>query len=155
MNITKLTKNVSRIAMECNIFNDPFIIWLDTGSPNTLVSEKFIKRFRLAPVGTKRYSGKVAGVEFRSKPSILIPQMIFSGCLPLRDIRALAALNGDEWDDIVVLGLNVLNHLTYKVSRENGTLEWPESLTSNIQGSGRSRFNHLIWNGTYLLVDDD
>ena len=153
MNITKLTNNVSRVAIECTIFNDPFLIWVDTGSPNTLVSEKFIKRFGLAPVGTKRYSGKVAGVEFRSKASILIPQITFPGCLPLRDVRALAALESDEWDDIVVLGLNVLNHLTYKVSRENGTLEWLESLTSNIRGSDRSRFNHLIWNGTYLLVE--
>ena len=71
------------------------------------------------------------------------------------NLRALAALSGDEWDDIVVIGLNVLNHLTYKVSRDDGILEWIESLTSNISGSARSKFNHIIWNGTYLLVDDD
>ena len=155
MNIVTLTKNTSRIAVLCNIFNQPFTIWVDTGSPNTLVSAKFADRFGLLPVGTRRYSGRVAGATFRNKPSITIPEISLLGCIPLRNVRALAALEGEEWDDIIVLGLNVLNHLTYKISRESGIFEWLESLTSSVPGSNRGRLDHLMWNGTYLLSDED
>jgi len=154
LNITKLTENFSRVAVKCNIFGEPFTLWVDTGSPNTLVSSNFPERFGLLPVGARRYSGKVAGVLFRSKPSITIPEIVFPKCLPLRNVRALAALEDDVWDDIEVLGLNVLNHLTYKIDRDKGIFEWLESLTSDIPGSSRGRFDHLIWNGTYLLGDD-
>ena len=78
----------------------------------------------------------------------------FPGCLPIKNVRALAALDSNEWNDIVILGLNVLNHMTYKIDRDNRTFEWLESLTSNVPGSERSKFNHLIWNGSYLLADE-
>jgi predicted aspartyl protease len=131
------------------------MLWVDTGSPNTLVSSSFAARFGLSPVGTRRYNGKVAGIEFRNKFSITIPQIDFPGCLPLKNVRALVALEDNEWNEIIVLGLNVLNHLTYTVSRDSGTFEWLESLTSGVPGSDKSKCNHLIWNGTYLLADDD
>jgi len=141
--------------MWCQVCGTRFRLWIDPGSPNTLVSASLIAEYGLSPMGTKRYNGKVAGTIFRNKAAIVIPEIMVSGCLPLRNIRAITALEGDEWNKIIVLGLNVLNHMTYKVSRENGTFEWLESLTSNVTGSDRDRFNHIIWNGKYLLVDDD
>ena len=111
MNITRLTKKISRIEARCKIFNESFDIWVDTGSPNTLVSSKFPERFGLSPVGARRYSGKVAGVLFRSKPSITIPEIVFPKCLPLRNVRALAALEDDVWDGIVVLAPKICKTL--------------------------------------------
>jgi hypothetical protein len=142
------------VALKSFIFGNKFIIWVDTGSPNTLVSANFLSRFKLAPVGSKRYNGKVAGIAFRNRPSVTIPEIAIPGGLPLKNVRALAAMEGDEWDNTVVLGLNVLNHLTYKVSRDNRSFEWLESLTSSVERSNRSRLDHIIWNGTYLLSDD-
>jgi len=153
LNIVNLTKNASRVEMLCLINDETFRIWVDTGSPNTLVSSKLINILNLPPIGTRRYSGKVAGVQFRNKPSITIPKIIIPGCLPLKNIRALAALDSDEWNGIVILGLNVLNHLVYKVDRGGGIFEWLESLASSIPGSTRTKFDHVIWNGAYLLSD--
>jgi len=141
--------------MECGLFGKLFRLWIDTGSPNTLVSSKLVGQFGLSPVGTRRYSGKVAGVQFQRKPSITIPEISIPGCLPLKNVRALAALDGDEWDKTVVLGLNVMNHLTYKVDRNNRTLEWVESIIASIPGSNRTKLDHLLLNGAYLLSDSD
>ena len=55
----------------------------------------------------------------------------------------------------MVLGLNVMNHLTYKVDRNNRTLEWVESIIANIPGSNRTKLDHLLLNGAYLLSDSD
>ena len=155
MNTTKLTENISRVEMECTVLGKSLILWVDTGSPNTLVSSTFLQRFGLFPIGTRRYSGKVAGVKFSRRPSITIPEINLPGCLPLRNVRVLAALDGDEWNNIIVLGLNVINHLTYKVDRSGGTFEWLESIMAKIPGSNRTKLDHLIWNGTYLLSDTD
>ena len=153
MNIAKLTKNLARVEVICKVSGKPFELWVDTGSPNTLVSTKFPRQFGLLPVGTRRFNGKVAGVQFQRKPSITIPEISITGCLPLKNVRALAALDGDEWDKTVVLGLNVMNHLTYKVDRNERTLEWLESIIANIPESSRSKFDHMILNGAYLLSD--
>ena len=155
MNIVKLSDSISRIEAECSVFGKSLTLWADTGSPNTLVSSTFLKRFGLSPAGTRRYSGKVAGVQFNQKPSVTIPEISFSGCLSMKNVRALAALDGDEWNNIVVLGLNVMNHLTYKVDRSCDTFEWIEAIAANIPGSNRTKFDHLILNGTYLLSDAD
>jgi hypothetical protein len=155
LNTANLTNNISRIEILCSLFGERFRLWIDPGSPNTLVSTKFITIFGLAPAGTRKYSGKVAGEIFRNKSTVVIPQIVLPECMPMRNIRALAALESNEWDRVIVLGLNVLNHMTYKISRENGTFEWLESLTSSVVGSDRDRFNHVIWNGKYLLVDED
>ena len=143
------------MEIRCKVFDYPFWIWVDTGSPNTLVSVNFHKRFGLSPIGKKRYNGKVAGVEFQNKPSITIPEIVFPNCLPLRNVRALAALENDEWDKIIILGLNVINHLTFKVDRINSTFEWLEMLTADVPSSERTKLNHLIINGVYLLGDED
>jgi hypothetical protein len=148
-----LSKNISRIEVKCKVFGEIFNLWVDTGSPNTLVSSKLVAEFGLPPVGTRRYSGKVAGVQFHRKPSIMIPDISIPGCSLLKNIRALAALDGDEWNRTVILGLNVLNHTVYKIDRSSNTFEWLESLTANIPASTRTKFDHLIWNGTYLLSD--
>jgi hypothetical protein len=66
LNTAKLNKNVSRVGILCRVFNKSFEIWVDTGSPNTLVSTKFAMQFGLSPVGKTRYSGKVAGIQFKS-----------------------------------------------------------------------------------------
>jgi len=155
LNIAKLTKTISRVEIKLEMCGKPLYLWVDPGSPNTLVSAKFMTAFGLLPSGTKRYNGKVAGTIFRNKAAIVIPEIILPGCLPLRNIRAITALEGDEWSKIIVLGLNVLNHMTYKISRENSTFEWLESLTSSVNGSDRDKFNHIIWNGKYLLTDDE
>ena len=141
--------------MACKSFGELFDLWVDTGSPNTLVSSKLVTEFSLTPVGTKRYSGRVAGAQFQRKPSVTIPDIYISGCLPLRNVRALAALDGDEWDRTVILGLNVLNHTIYKIDRNSNTFEWLESLMANIPGSSRTKFDHLILNGAYLLSDTE
>jgi hypothetical protein len=141
--------------MWCQVCGTRFRLWIDPGSPNTLVSANFITDYGILPSGTKRYNGKVAGTIFRNKAAIVIPEIALPGCLPLRNIRAITALEGDEWNKIIVLGLNVLNLITYKISRENGTFEWLESLTSRVTWSDRDKFNHIIWNGKYLLVDNE
>jgi hypothetical protein len=117
------------------------------------VSSAFPERFGLSPAGTRRFSGKVAGQIFRNKPAVVIPEIKIPECLPLKRVSAIASLQGDEWNEIIVLGLNVLNHLKYAVSREDSTFEWIESLTSDVEGSQKSKFNHLILNGKYLLFD--
>jgi hypothetical protein len=141
------------VEIECVIFGELFDLWVDTGSPNTLVSSSLVAQFGLSPVGTRRFSGKVAGLHFEQKPSVTIPEIAIPGCMPLKNIRALAALNGDEWDKTVILGLNVLNHLTYKIDRADSTFTWLESITASIPGSIRTKFDHLIFKGTYLLSD--
>ena len=40
MNSIPLKSNKSRIEFDCEIKGKPFRIWVDTGSPNTLVHEK-------------------------------------------------------------------------------------------------------------------
>lgn len=153
MNTATLSKNLSRVEVVCKVFGELFDLWVDTGSPNTLVSSKLVSQFGLSPVGTRRYSGKVAGVQFQRKPSITIPEINIPNCLPMKNVRALAALDGNEWDKTVVLGLNVMNHLTYKVDRSGGTFEWLESIIANIPGSNRTKFDHMILNGAYLPSD--
>lgn len=155
MNCISLTDNHSRIEFKCTVFNERFHVWVDTGSPNTLVFSNFISTFNLNPAGTQKYNGKVAGKIFQNKYAVTIPEIIIPNCLPLRNIRAITALEGPEWNNIIILGLNVLNHLSYKITRETNTLEWLESLTSTIPNSERSKFNHIIINGRYMLTDDN
>jgi hypothetical protein len=129
-------------------------LWIDTGSPNTLVHSDFAKRFKL-PLGGGRYKGYVAGKKFQNRPTVTIPEITIPGCHPLRNVKAIAALDGDEWENIVVIGLNVLNHLTYRINRDPmpGTFEWIESLSSTVIGSTRTRFDHVIMDGKYVLAD--
>jgi hypothetical protein len=149
-----MSDNKSRVELRCQLYGEPLTVWVDTGSPNTLVSSNFLTRFGLQPVGARRYSGKVAGIVFRGKPSIRLPSIEFHNCLPLRNVRALAALDEPEWDNIIVLGLNVLNHLTIKIDRPNGIFEWLEHIASDVPGSSNSKFDHMIWQGKYLLGKD-
>jgi len=155
LNTSVLTKNLSRIEMKCTVKNRLLTLWVDTGSPNTLVSASFLKRFGLSPVGTTRYSGNVGGVQFTQKPSVLIPEIKLNDGLAFKNVRALAVFNDDYWNSVILLGLNVLNHLTYKIDRVNSTFEWLESLTPLIPTATRTKFNHIIMNGKYLLSDTE
>ena len=51
--------------------------------------------------------------------------------------------------------MNVLNHGTLRIERSGdaGLLDFHESLTSKVEGSGRSKFDHLIINGKYMITD--
>ena len=157
MNIIELNDKLSRIEIPCRIDNKNFLMWIDTGASNTLMSANAHKLLKLYPHGGMTYSGKVAGVEFKEKHSLTIPKIEMPGCTPLKNIRAIVALDGDEWERIILLGLNVLNHLTFKINRDPmpGTFEWLESLTSKVPGSSRTRFDHLVFGGKYLLADDN
>ena len=157
MNTIRLNKILSRVEIVARVNGEQFLVWIDTGSPNTLVPTDFTERLKLSPNKGKVYSGRIAGTLFSKRPSITIPKIVISGCHPLRSVRAITALEGDEWKDIIIIGLNVLNHLTYKINRDPfpGTLEWLESLTSEISGSSRTRFDHLIMDGKYLLSDGE
>ena len=147
----------SRIEMDCGVLGKRFLVWVDTGSPNTLVHADFAKRLGIPHIIGKTFNGKVAGKEFRKRPAVTIPELSVLGCHPLKNIRAITALEGDEWREIIILGLNVLNHLVYKIDRSPlpGTFEWLESLTSKVPNSMRTRFDHLIIGNDYLLTEED
>jgi len=148
---------VSRIELNCEILGRRYKIWIDTGSPNSLVHSDFAERLKLTQHKGQTYSGKISGTEFRNKRAVTIPEINIPGCRSILNVRVIAALDGDEWKDIILIGLNVLNHLTYKIDRDPmpGTFEWLESLTSKVEGSSRTRFDHLIMNGRYLLSDSE
>ena len=132
-------------------------MWIDTGSPNTLVHEDFTKLIGVAPIKGKGYSGNVVGMTFKNRPAVTIPEIVIDNSLPLKNVRVITALTGDEWRRRIVIGLNVLNHLTIRLDRSTmlGKFEWLESLVSNVSDSSRTKFDHIIWNGSYLLSDED
>ena len=122
LNITRLNPTKSRIEMDCSINGRTFLLWVDTGSPNTLVHSNMADALKIPTVKGMTSSGKVAGKEFQKRPAITLPSLVIPNCQPLRNIRAIAALDGDEWKDIVILGLNALNHLVYKIDRSRTAL---------------------------------
>jgi len=116
----------------------------------------FLDKLKLKP-SRQRFTGNVAGTKFIKQPSILIPEIKVTGCLPLQNVRAITAFSSDEWSNIILLGLNVLNHISFKVDREKlpGFFEWTESLTNRQADTGKTRFDHIIWGGKYLLMGVD
>jgi len=132
-------------------------VWIDTGSPNTLVHEDFAKLIGVTPIKGKCYSGNVVGMTFKNRPAVTIPEIVINRSLPLKNVRVITALSGDEWRRRIVIGLNVLNHLTIRLDRSTmpGNFKWLESLVSSVSGSSRTKFDHIIWNGNYLLTDED
>ena len=153
MNSIPLKSNKSRIEFDCKIKGKQFKIWVDTGSPNTLVHGDIANILGLMPVKGLTYSGAVAGIKFEKKPALVLPEIAIADFNPLRNVRAIAGFNDSKWKNIILIGLNVLNHITYKVSRSQmpGTFEWLETLTPDIPKSGRTKFNHLLINGEYLV----
>ena len=85
----------------------------------------------------------------------MLPKIIIPGYSALHNVRAIAALEGTEFYDTILLGMNVLNHGTTIIRRENntGTFDFHESLTSKVEGSPRHKFNHLLIDGNYLIND--
>ena len=41
------------------------------------------------------------------------------------------------------------------IDRSNRSFEWLESILANIPSSNRTKFDHMILNGAYLLSDAD
>ena len=155
MNTVKLNKNRSRIEFPCKISGRNFIAWIDTGAPNTLVHSDTAKRLQLLPIVGRVYSGNIAGNSFEKKRALTLPDIEVIGCQPFKKVRAIAALEGDEWKDIIIMGLNVMNHLTSTLERcpLPGSFGWLESLVSTVPGSRRARFDHVLIDGEYLLTD--
>jgi len=150
-----LRKNKARIAFHCTICGIPMTVWIDTGSPNTLVPADFVKRSGLTPIKGASFKGVIAGYAFEKRPAIMIPEIIIPNHYTIRNIRAITALDGKDFRNTVVLGMNVLNHGTTCIERDgdSGRFSFLPSLTSKIEGSERSIFNHLIINGKYLTTD--
>jgi predicted aspartyl protease len=150
-----LKPNKSRIEFDCEIKGKPFKIWVDTGSPNTLVHGDIARILGLVPIKGLTYSGAIAGIKFEKKPAIVIPEITISDFYPLKNVRAIAGFNEAKWKNIILIGLNVLNHISYKITRNQmpGTFEWIETLTPNIPTSSKSKFNYLIINGEYMMTD--
>ena len=157
MNCTLLNQNNSRIEFDCEIKDQSYIVWIDTGAPNTMVHSDTAKALGLKPVKGASYSGAVAGVKFTGKPAVVIPEIVIEGYHPLKNVSAITGLNDPKWKNIILIGLNVLNHLTYKIDRSQmpGTFEWLETLTPVIPATGKTKFNHLLINGVYMVTDED
>ena len=157
MNSIPLKPNKSRIEFDCEIKGQSFKVWVDTGAPNTLVHGDIAETLGLLPVKGLIYSGAIAGIKFEKKPAIVIPEIAIADFHPLREVRAITGFSDPKWKNIILIGLNVLNHMTYKVERSPmpGTFEWLETLTPDIPESGRTKYNHLLINGEYLVTDVD
>ena len=101
--------------------------------------------------------GNVAGHIFERRYSVTIPLINIQNKLSLRFVRAITGLSdADEWDNLIILGMNVLDHCSFKIDRTQipGTFECYESLTSTVEGSSRPKFDHLFQGDKYLLIDD-
>jgi hypothetical protein len=130
-------------------------IWVDSGSPNTLVSVGFAERFGIPLIKGRTYSGNVAGIMFKGRHALTIPEIKIPNYGALRNVRAIPALDGEDYENILVLGLNVLNHCVQRLDRTGkiGVIELTESIISDIPNSYRTKFDHLIVSGAYLLTD--
>ena len=75
----------------------------------------------------------------------------------LYNVRAIAALDGEEFSRTILLGMNVLNHGTTVIRRvsDSGTFDFFENPNSIVEGSKRHKFNHLLVDGKYLVSDSD
>ena len=155
MNIIQLATTKSRVGFRCQIKGLSLIAWIDTGAPNTLIHPSVAEKLRLLPADKWRFTGAIAGAKFIDKPSVVLPSIVVGNGYALQNVRAITAFEDDKWKNIIIIGLNVLNHLTYKIDRSPlpGTFEWLESLTSGVPGSDRTRFDHIMWNGEYLLEE--
>jgi hypothetical protein len=124
------------------------IVWVDSGSPNTLVSVGFAKRFGIPLVKGRTYSGKVAGHTFNGRHALTIPEIEIPEYSVLRNVRAIPALYGEDYEDIIVLGLNVLNHCVQRLDRTGkiGVISLVESIIADVPNSTRTKFDHLIKN---------
>ena len=152
-----LMKSKSRVVFNCEVQNIPMLIWVDTGAPNTLVPADFIERSGLPKIEGRTYKGKISGYEFFGKYALVLPEIVIPEYRSLRNVRAIAALDGKEFSRIILLGINVLNHGTSIIRRENdtGSFDFYESPASSVEGSVRNKFNHLLIDGKYLINDAD
>ena len=122
-------------------------LWLCSDKPKEVVD--YVLR--------KRFNGIIAGSSFRNAPSVTIPLISVQDKLNLRNIRAIVGLpDTDAWKHTIVLGMNVLNHCSFRIDRTQipGIFECYESLTSSVEGSSRSRFDHVLIDNQYLLIED-
>ena len=81
-----LTNSVSRIEFECVISKQPFLIWVDTGSPNTLISGTVKKQLNLDPNKGQRFNVNIVGGTFKKAPSVTIPAINIQNKLELKNI---------------------------------------------------------------------
>ena len=150
-----LNDSKSRIEAFVTVQRYRIRIWIDTGSPNTLISENLMKRLKLKSNEDFSFNGNIAGSSFKQKPSVTIPLIDVQGKLSLRNVRAIVGLpNNDMWNDIIIIGMNVLNHCSFKIDRTQipNIFECYESLTSKVGGSNRNRFDHILIDNKYLLT---
>lgn len=147
--------NESRILFDCAVKGIFMTMLVDTGSPNTLVPFDFIERTKLTPVKNALFKGTIMGYTFEKRPAVVIPEIVLPNRQFLKNVRAIAALYGDDFRNTIILGMNVLNHGITRIEREgdSGTFDFLQSLTSQVEGSERSAFNHLIIGGKYLTTD--
>ena len=152
-----LTNSVSRIEFLCNINEHRFYIWVDTGSPNTLISETVRVRLNLNP-NKERFSGNIAGDAFKNAPSVTIPSINIQDKLILNKVRAIVGLPAkDEWKDTIILGMNVLNHCTFMVDKTTLPYKFDclESIHSKVKNSYREKFDHVLIDNKYLLSETE
>ena len=152
-----LKKSRSRVAFDCVVQGFPMEIIVDSGSPNTLVPSDFAERTGLQRTSGVTFKGKILGYEFTDRYAIMLPEIKIPYYRSLYNVRVIAALDGEEFAQTILLGMNVLNHGTTIIRRENdtGTFDFYESPASNVKGSTRHRFNHLLVDGNYLISDTD
>ena len=152
-----LKKNKSRVAFNCEVQGIPMVVIVDSGSPNTLVPADFIERTGLQKVIGMTFKGKILGYEFSDRYAMMLPEIKIPEYRSLCNVRAITALDGEEFSRTILLGMNVLNHGTTIIRRESdaGTFDFYESPTSSVKGSTRHRFNHLLVDGNYLISDAD
>jgi hypothetical protein len=148
----ELGKNLNRIFFPCKIQNNEYSVLFDPGSPNTIITLALAQSLGLKAVGEKA-SVKIAGGTIPVVP-VILPEISF-GNITITDVKVLAGLNVKTWRRTIILGLNVLNYFKYTIDREkdHGYIEMSLNNKSAPEGSERGRFNHLLGNDGYYVVD--
>ena len=93
-------------------------IFMDTGSPNTIVTKSLAVQLGLK--ATKSSMGKIqlSGETIDVVP-VVLPELKL-GTMRLENVKVYAGL-GNNWKNAIILGLNVLNQLIYTVDRTKGS----------------------------------
>jgi hypothetical protein len=128
-------------------------VLFDPGSPNTIITIELAKSLGLQAVGNKTEI-RISGATVPVVP-VVVPQLTM-GNVTIPEVRVLAGLDAKVWRRTIILGLNVLNYFKYTINREtdSGYIILEMNLRAAPRNSCKSKFNHLLSNDGYYIVDD-
>ncbi|MDR2166415.1 MAG: retroviral-like aspartic protease family protein [Clostridiales bacterium] len=108
---------MSRVHFKCTIGGRTQRILFDPGASNTVITLKLAGELGLKSRASQLSKIYLAGDVIDVVP-VVLPDLTM-GTLRLANVRVYAGL-GKNWNNTVILGLNVLNHLIYTVDRSQG-----------------------------------